>query len=38
MLGKACSVLKNLSSIQDPVQVYAVFSDFNKLMENQYVA
>lgn len=38
MLGKACNVLKDLGSIQDPVKVYTVFSDFNKLMEDQYVA
>lgn len=37
MLGKACGILKDLGSIQDPVRVYTVFSDFNKLMENQYV-
>lgn len=37
-MSKACTVLKNLSHIQDPVKVYSVFSNFNKLMEDQYVA
>ena len=38
MLAGACVVLKNLSSMQDPVQVYSTFAEFNKQMEDHFIA